>query len=124
MSLVLTLHSKPNLFDPFASWDGRRVQLLAQGVNRLTLQQPWAADLLAQHAGKTFQITWLYSEMALAITDGGQLVPATQVMDPDVVVHIPETLAGIALKKILAPKQDMQANLKVSGDAALAHIHA
>jgi len=120
VSLVLTPHQTTKLFDPFSAWHSSREQWLAAGVNRLLKQQPWASTLLAQHPGRTFQITWLYSELAFSITETGQLMPATAAAIPDVVVHIPETIPALVLKKLLSSKQDLQANLKVSGDASLA----
>jgi ubiquinone biosynthesis protein UbiJ len=73
------------------------VQALAHAFNLLTRQQPWAAERLARHAGKTLRIVLGGFSLTFQLSAAGQLVPAEISSTPDVVLEInPQSLDPLA----------------------------
>ena len=98
------------------------MQALAHAFNLLTRQQPWAAERLARHAGKTLRIVLGGFSLTFQLSAAGQLVPAEISSTPDVVLEInPQSLDPVAW---LSPRArpDMAEYVHVSGQAALAQV--
>ena len=98
------------------------MQALAHAFNLLTRQQPWAAERLARHAGKTLRIVLGGFSLTFQLSAAGQLVPAEISSTPDVVLEInPQSLDPLAW---LSPRArpDMAEYVHVSGQAALAQV--
>lgn len=95
---------------------------MAVAINTLTQQQVWAAQRLAQHAGKTIRITVGGFQLNWSIEPDGQLVRAHDSAVPDVTLEIlVEKFNPIALLG-QSPKPDMAEYVHVSGQAALAQV--
>lgn len=95
---------------------------MAVAINTLTQQQVWAAQRLAQHAGKTIRITVGGFQLNLSIEPDGQLVRAHDSAVPDVTLEIlVEKFNPIALLG-QSRKPDMAEYVHVSGQAALAQV--
>ena len=98
------------------------MQALAHAFNLLTRQQPWAAQRLARHAGKTLRIVLGGFSLTFQLSAAGQLVPTEISSTPDVVLEInPQSLDPLAW---LSPRArpDMAEYVHVSGQAALAQV--
>ena len=98
------------------------MQALAHAFNLLTRQQPWAAERLARHAGKTLRIVLGGFSLTFQLSAAGQLVPTEISSTPDVVLEInPQSLDPLAW---LSPRTrpDMAEYVHVSGQAALAQV--
>jgi ubiquinone biosynthesis protein UbiJ len=98
------------------------VQALAHAFNLLTRQQPWAAERLARHAGKTLRIVLGGFSLTFQLSAAGQLLPTEISSTPDVVLEInPQSLDPLAW---LSPRArpDMAEYVHVSGQAALAQV--
>ena len=95
---------------------------MAVAINTLTQQQVWAAQRLAQHAGKTIRITVGGFQLNWSIEPDGQLVRAHDSAVPDVTLEIlVEKFNPIALLG-QSRKPDMAEYVHVSGQAALAQV--
>ncbi len=98
------------------------VQALAHAFNLLARQQPWAAERLARHAGKTLRIVFGGFSLTFQISDVGQLVPAEVTTTPDVVLEInPQSFDPIAWLSSTS-RPDIAEYVHVSGQAALAQV--
>ena len=98
------------------------VRLIAAAFNVLTVQQPWAAERLSRHAGKTIRIALGGFAVTLTIDVEGHLTQSDDAVVPDVVLEvIPEklTIASIFTTRSQA---DMAELINISGQAALAQI--
>ena len=98
------------------------MQALAHAFTLLTRQQPWAAERLARHAGKTLRIVLGGFSLTFQLSAAGQLVPAEISSTPDVVLEInPQSLDPLAW---LSPRArpDIAEYVHVSGQAALAQV--
>ena len=98
------------------------MQALAHAFNLLTRQQPWAAERLARHAGKTLRIVLGGFSLTFQLSAAGQLLPTEISSTPDVVLEInPQSLDPLAW---LSPRArpDMAEYVHVSGQAALAQV--
>lgn len=95
---------------------------MAQAFNTLTSTQTWAAERLAQHAGKTIRIVVGGFNLNWTIQAEGSLVHAEQGVTPEVTLEIlVEKLNPIEL---LNPTQrpDFAEYVHVSGQATLAQV--
>ena len=88
----------------------------------LVRQQPWAAERLARHAGKTLRISLGALAITLTIDSGGYLEQSDPAVVPDVVLDI------IADKLSLSPLLDgdrpfdIAEYVHITGQAALAQV--
>ena len=88
----------------------------------LVRQQPWAAERLARHAGKTLRISLGALAITLTIDSGGYLEQSDPAVVPDVVLDI------IAEKLSLSPLLDSERPIDIAeyvhitGQAALAQV--
>lgn len=91
-------------------------------LNTLTRQQSWAAELLAQHAGKTIRLIVAGVQLNWGIEHDGRLMRASEGVSPDVTLEIeidkfdPLSLFG------QTRKPDMAEYVHVTGQAALAQV--
>ncbi len=88
----------------------------------LARQQPWAAERLARHAGKTLRISLAGFAVTLTIDSEGRLAQADSAIVPDVVLDI--VAEKLTAARLLEASQgagiaDM---VHVTGEAALAQI--
>lgn len=98
------------------------VQAMAVALNTLTRQQAWAAQRLAQHAGKTIRIVVGGFELNWSIELDGQLVRAQEAAVPDVTLEIlVEKFNPFSLLD-QSNKPDIAEYVHVSGQAALAQV--
>lgn len=98
------------------------VQAMAVALNTLTRQQVWAAQRLAQHAGKTVRICLGGFQLNWSIGSDGQLAHASEDVIPEVTLEIElEKLNPLAW---LNPQSrpDIAEYVHVSGQAALAQV--
>ena len=98
------------------------VQAMALALNRLTRQQAWAAQRLAQHAGQTVRIVVTGVELNWRIDHDGHLTHATDDTTPDVTLEIlVEKFDPLSLLD-RSRRVDMAQYVHVSGQAALAQL--
>lgn len=95
---------------------------MAVALNTLTRQQVWAAQRLAQHAGKTVRICVGGFQLDWSIESDGQLVHASPDAAPDVTLEIQlEKLNPLAWLNA-QNRPDIAEYVHVSGQAALAQV--
>ncbi|MCM0034892.1 MAG: hypothetical protein NBV66_03800 [Burkholderiaceae bacterium] len=98
------------------------VQAMAVALNTLTRQQVWAAQRLAQHAGKTVRICVGGFQLDWSIGSDGQLVHASEHAAPDVTLEVQlEKLQPLAWINAHS-RPDIAEYVHVSGQAALAQV--
>lgn len=93
--------------------------------NRLLRLEPWAAERLSRHAGKTVRFIIGRAEVSLVISSQGTLQLADAAVVPDVTLTLPEKQTGRLLDVIRHqdPEQIVDA-LYIQGDAGLANVVA
>jgi ubiquinone biosynthesis protein UbiJ len=97
-------------------------QAMALALNTLTQQQVWAAQRLAQHAGKTVRIVVAGFQLNWRIESDGKLVHEQESVTPDVtLVILLEKLSPFAFVD-QARRPDIAEYVHVSGQAALAQV--
>ncbi len=95
---------------------------MAVALNTLTRQQVWAAQRLAQHAGKTVRICVGGFQLNWSIVSDGQLAHASEQATPDVTLEVQlEKLKPLALLNARS-RPDIAEYVHVSGQAALAQV--
>jgi ubiquinone biosynthesis protein UbiJ len=95
---------------------------MAVALNTLTRQQVWAAQRLAQHAGKTVRICVAGFQLNWSIGTDGQLAHASEHATPDVTLDIElEKLNPLAWLNTQS-RPDIAEYVHVSGQAALAQV--
>jgi ubiquinone biosynthesis protein UbiJ len=95
---------------------------MAVALNTLTRQQVWAAQRLAQHAGKTVRICVAGFQLNWSIGPDGQLAHASDQTSPDVTLDIQlEKLNPLAWLNTQS-RPDIAEYVHVSGQAALAQV--
>lgn len=98
------------------------VRVMAAAFNLLAVQQPWAAERLARHAGKTLRIALGAFAVTLTIDSDGRLERSDSAVVPDVVLEIiTEKLSFARLFATQSP-DDMAEFIHISGQAALAQV--
>ena len=98
------------------------VRVIATAFNLLTRQQPWAAERLTRHAGKTLRVALGAFHVTLTVGHDGHLSQADPAIVPDVTLDIvPERLS---VSRILSMRQggDFSDLIQVSGEASLAQV--
>lgn len=98
------------------------VQAMAVALNTLTRQQVWAAERLAQHAGKTVRITVGGFQLNWSIERDGQLVRALDSATPDVTLDILVEKINPSVFFEQARRPDMAQYIHVTGQASLAQV--
>ena len=98
------------------------VRALAAAFNMLTVQQPWAAERLARHAGKSLRIALGGFAVTMTIESDGRLTRADSAVVPDVVLEI--IAERLTFDRLFATKssEDMAELINISGQAALAQL--
>ena len=98
------------------------VRLIAAAFNLLTLQQPWAAERLARHAGKTIRIALGGFAVTLTIDVEGHLTRSDEAVVPDVTLEIIAEKLSVASIFSSRSQADMAELINISGQAALAQV--
>jgi len=98
------------------------VRVIAAAFNLLTLQQPWAAERLIRHAGKTVRMTLGGFAVTMTIDSEGHLAQSDAAVVPDVTLDV--IAEKLTLSRLFAsPSQaDMAELINISGQAALAQV--
>ena len=98
------------------------VRVIASSFNMLTVQQPWAAERLARHAGKTIRVGLAGFSITLTIDGQGRLEQSDVAVVPDVTLEIDP--AKLSVSKLFDPadRQDIAEMVHISGQAALAQV--
>ena len=98
------------------------VRVLAASFNLLTTQQPWAAERLARHAGKTIRISLKGFAVTLTIDAQGHLEQSDEAVVPDVILDVDPEKIRIAQWFDPNARQDVAELVHISGQAALAQV--
>lgn len=98
------------------------VRLIAAAFNLLTAQQPWAAERLARHAGKTMRIALGGFAVTLTIDVEGHLTQSDEAVVPDVILEVIAEKLSIASIFSSRSQADMAELINISGQAALAQV--
>ena len=98
------------------------VHAMAAAFNLLTAQQPWAAERLARHAGKTLRITLGGFAVTMTIESDGRLVRADSAVVPDVVLEIIAERLSFDRLFSTQSSRDVAELINISGQAALAQL--
>lgn len=98
------------------------VRVLAAAFNLLAVQQPWAAERLARHAGKTLRIALGGFAVTLTIDSDGRLERSDSAVVPDVVLEIVAEKLSVARLFATKSPDDMAEFIHISGQAALAQV--
>lgn len=114
------ISSFPNV--PFSSASLHPVEMVARGFNLLCRQQPWAADRLAAHAGKTIRICLGAFEASFTISSDGHLAKADEAVVPNVTLHIVPERMGLGLRDLRQGGQAVTDAVDIQGEAALAQV--
>ena len=96
--------------------------MAARGFNLLCRQQPWAADRLAAHAGKTIRICLGAFEASFTISSDGHLAKADEAVVPNVTLHIVPERMGLGLRDLRQGGQAVTDAVDIQGEAALAQV--
>lgn len=96
--------------------------MLAASFNLLTSQQPWAAERLARHAGKTLRISLGGFSVTFTIDMQGQLAQSDEAIVPDVVLDVMTDKLSVSGLFDTAGRQDIAEYVHISGQAALAQV--
>lgn len=95
---------------------------MAAAFNLLTLQQPWAAERLARHAGKTVRITLGGFSITLTIDSQGHLEQSDAAVIPDVVLEVVAEKLTVSRLFQKMSQETMADMVHISGQAALAQL--
>lgn len=98
------------------------VRLIAAAFNLLTVQQPWAAERLARHAGKTIRIALGGFSVTLTIDVEGHLTRSDEAVVPDVTLEVIAEKLSVASIFSSRSQADMAELINISGQAALAQV--
>ena len=95
---------------------------MAAAFNMLTVQQKWAAERLARHAGKTMRITLGGFAVTMTIESDGRLTRADSAVVPDVVLEI--IAEKLSVERLFIPNTSMDVAelINISGQASLAQL--
>jgi len=99
------------------------VSLAVKLINPLIRREPWAAQRLSAHAGKTVRFDLGLKPFGLEILPGGELFPADEYAVPDVTLSVPsgrwrDVPAALRTRDPAA----FASLMHVQGDAALAQV--
>ena len=98
------------------------VQAIAVAFNLLTRQQPWAAERLTRHAGKTLRVALGAFHVTLTIGHDGHLTQADPAIIPDVVLDVVPERLGAARLLSLREGGEFSDLIQISGEASLAQV--
>lgn len=98
------------------------VRVIAAGFNLLATQQPWAAERLARHAGKTIRIGMAGIAVTLTIDGEGRLEQSDRAVVPDVVLDIDPEKFNLSRFLDSSDRQDVAELVHITGQAALAQV--
>ena len=98
------------------------VRAIAAAFNLLTIQQPWAAERLIRHAGKTIRIALGGFAVTMTIDSEGHLTQSDVAVVPDVTLEIIAEKLSLARLVESDTAQDMAELINISGQAALAQV--
>ncbi len=98
------------------------VRAIAAAFNLLTIQQPWAAERLIRHAGKTIRIALGGFAVTMTIDSEGHLTQSDAAVVPDVTLEIIAEKLSLARLVASDSAQDMAELINISGQAALAQV--
>lgn len=98
------------------------VRAMAAAFNLLTLQQPWAAERLARHAGKTIRISLGGFSITLTIDSQGHLEQSDAAVIPDVVLEVVAEKLTVSRLFQKMSQETMADMVHISGQAALAQL--
>lgn len=93
----------------------------AGALNALLGREPWAAERLARHAGKTVRFVWGRQRLSLTLDSEGGVAPANEAIVPDVTLTLQSdkfSLAGLPAGGM----PDFAGSTHISGDAGLAQV--
>lgn len=97
----------------------------AKGINRLLAREPWAAQRLAGHAGKTVRFVIGQVSLQLLIGNDGRVQAAPRDTSAHVTLTLPGHLLGSIPGRIMqsgGKPADIAALMHVEGDAGLANV--
>lgn len=98
------------------------VEMAAKGFNLLCRQQPWAADRLAAHAGKTIRICLGGFEASFTISSEGHLAKADDAVVPNVTLHLVPERMGPGGRDSRQAGQEVADFVDIQGEAGLAQV--
>ncbi len=98
------------------------VRAIAASLNLLARQQPWAAERLARHAGKTLRISLGAFAMTLTIDSSGHLEQSDTSVVPDVVLDILTEKFSLSTLFDVHNRIDLAECVHITGQAALAQV--
>ncbi|MGN6580150.1 MAG: ubiquinone biosynthesis accessory factor UbiJ [Bordetella sp.] len=93
----------------------------AGALNALLGREPWAAERLARHAGKTVRFVWGRQRLSLTVDSDGKVAPADEAIVPDVTLTLLSdkfSLTGLPAGGM----PDFAEATHISGDAGLAQV--
>jgi ubiquinone biosynthesis protein UbiJ len=90
--------------------------LIAEALNHLLRQNPWAADQLRPYAGRTVQLSLSPVSAMLTLVDNGEFVPAMDGAIADASI----ALTPISALHFLAKRELPRSDLALDGDTELA----
>lgn len=96
--------------------------MVAKGFNFLCRQQPWAADRLATHAGKTIRICLGGFEASFTISSDGHLSKADDAVVPNVTLQIVPERMGQGMSDPRQGGQSVTDFVDIQGEAGLAQV--
>lgn len=98
------------------------VRAIATAFNLLARQQPWAAERLTRHAGKTLRVALGGFHVTLTVGHDGHLSQADPAIVPDVILDVvPERLS---VSRLMSMREggDFSDLVQISGEASLAQV--
>jgi ubiquinone biosynthesis protein UbiJ len=98
------------------------VEMAAKGFNLLCRQQPWAAERLAAHAGKTIRISLGGFQASFTISSEGGLAKADDAVVPNVTLHIVPERMGVGVVDSRQTGQAVVDFINIEGEAGLAQV--
>lgn len=96
--------------------------MAAKGFNLLCRQQPWAAERLAPHAGKTMRISLGGFQASFTISSEGQLAKADDAVVPNVTLHIVPERMGPGVLDARHKGQIVADFINIEGEVGLAQV--
>ncbi len=96
--------------------------MASKGFNLLCRQQPWAAQRLAAHAGKTVRISLGGFQVSFTISSEGHLARADDAVVPNVTLRIVPERIGPGVLKMRQGGQVAADFVDIQGEAGLAQV--
>ncbi len=100
-------------------------RLVLKAINQLLLREPWAAQQLAQYAGKSVVLALEPWSLGFFIDDGGTLRPLAAGQQADVRLFLPAAKRSQAIQAWQSSGIDgLKSLMQIQGDAGLAQLVA